>query len=95
MADALGFAPDVEIRAKRFGIGCIGAGFIMADVHLAAYARPGFPVVAIASRTHGQGRGGRGALGHPARPRDARVADRGPRRSRSSTSPSRPTSSPT
>jgi predicted dehydrogenase len=51
MADALGFAPDVEIRAKRFGIGCIGAGFIMADVHLAAYSEAGFPVRAIASRT--------------------------------------------
>jgi predicted dehydrogenase len=51
MADAFGLAPDVEIRAKRFAIGCIGAGFIMADVHLAAYADAGFPVVAIASRT--------------------------------------------
>lgn len=51
MADALGFAPDVEIRARDYRIGAIGAGFIMADVHLAAYAEAGFPVVAIASRT--------------------------------------------
>jgi predicted dehydrogenase len=48
---ATGFAPDVEIRCRRFRIGCIGAGFIMADVHLAAYADAGFPVIAIASRT--------------------------------------------
>ena len=51
MADALGFAPDAPIRCRRFRIGCVGAGFIMADVHLAAYAGAGFPVVAIASRT--------------------------------------------
>ncbi len=51
MADALGFAPDAEIRCRDYRIGCIGAGFIMADVHLAAYHEAGFPVVAIASRT--------------------------------------------
>jgi len=51
MNDALGFVPDVAIRCREFRIGCIGAGFIMADVHLAAYADAGFPVVAIASRT--------------------------------------------
>jgi predicted dehydrogenase len=51
MADSLGFAPDAPIRCRRFRIGCIGAGFIMADVHLAAYAAARFPVVAIASRT--------------------------------------------
>ena len=51
MADALGFAPDAAIGCRDFKIGCIGAGFIMADVHLAAYAEAGFPVVAIASRT--------------------------------------------
>ena len=31
-----------------FGIGCIGAGFIMKDIHLAAYTEEGFNVVAIA-----------------------------------------------
>ncbi|HEY6578809.1 MAG TPA: Gfo/Idh/MocA family oxidoreductase [Rhizomicrobium sp.] len=51
MADAWGFAPDAPVRCRRFQIGCIGAGFIMADVHLAAYASAGFPVVAIASRS--------------------------------------------
>jgi predicted dehydrogenase len=34
-----------------YGIGCIGAGFIMRDVHLPAYNEAGFNVVAIASRT--------------------------------------------
>ncbi|MEF2976771.1 Gfo/Idh/MocA family protein [Subtercola sp. YIM 133946] len=43
--------PDVEVRCRDFRIGCIGAGMIMADVHLAAYSEAGFPVVAIASRT--------------------------------------------
>ncbi len=51
MADAMGFAPDVEVRCRDYRIGAIGAGFIMADVHLAAYREAGFPVVAIASRT--------------------------------------------
>ena len=46
-----GFAPDPEIRCRDHRIGAIGAGFIMADVHLAAYREAGFPVVAIASRT--------------------------------------------
>ena len=51
MDEALGFAPDAAIRCREFRIGCIGAGFIMADVQLAAYREAGFPVVAIASRT--------------------------------------------
>jgi predicted dehydrogenase len=45
------FEPDVGIRCRDYAIGCIGAGFIMADVHLAAYADAGFTVRAIASRT--------------------------------------------
>ena len=45
------FHPDPEIRTKSLAIGCIGAGMIMAECHLAAYAMAGFPVVAIASRT--------------------------------------------
>jgi predicted dehydrogenase len=48
---ALGFVPDAPIRTRSVPIGCIGAGFIMADVQLAAYAEAGFPVIAIASRT--------------------------------------------
>ena len=43
--------PDPEVRTKEFKIGCIGAGMIMAECHLAAYADAGFPVVAIGSRT--------------------------------------------
>ncbi|WP_062013702.1 Gfo/Idh/MocA family protein [Aureimonas sp. AU4] len=50
-AGARGFEPDVEIRTRDRRIGCIGAGMIMAECHLAAYAEAGFPVVAIASRT--------------------------------------------
>src|SRR3954452_16695510 len=50
MGDALGFAPDAAIGCRDYKIGSIGAGFIMADVHLAAYVEAGFPVVAIASR---------------------------------------------
>ena len=51
MDAALGFLPDAAVRCRDFRIGCIGAGFIMADVHLAAYVEAGFHVVAIASRT--------------------------------------------
>jgi predicted dehydrogenase len=47
--------PDVEYRAplprnRNVGIGCIGAGFIMADCHLVAYQQAGLNPVAIASR---------------------------------------------
>src|SRR5882724_4237663 len=45
------YEPDVKVRAKEFRIGCIGAGMIMAECHLAAYKQAGFPVAAIASRT--------------------------------------------
>ena len=45
------FEPDVTVRAREFRIGCIGAGMIMAECHLAAYKEAGFPVVVIASRT--------------------------------------------
>ncbi len=51
MDKALGFTPDAPIRCRDFRIGCIGAGFIIADVQLAAYHAAGFPVAAIASRT--------------------------------------------
>src|SRR5260221_12101124 len=50
MAKPLNFETDSEIRCREFKIGCIGAGFIMADVQLSAYAMAHFPVVAIASR---------------------------------------------
>lgn len=46
----LGHLPKLGAKTD-YGIGAIGAGFIMRDVHLAAYAQAGFNVVAIASRT--------------------------------------------
>ncbi|GGB06974.1 oxidoreductase [Brucella endophytica] len=46
-----GFVPDPPVRARDFRIGCIGAGMIMAECHLAAYREARFPVAAIASRT--------------------------------------------
>lgn len=54
---ALGFAPDPEVRSKGLRIGCVGAGMIMAECHLAAYAEAGFPVVSIASRTRSRAEG--------------------------------------
>ena len=45
------FQPDPPVRSRSLRIGCIGAGMIMAECHLAAYAQAGFPVAAIASRT--------------------------------------------
>ncbi len=41
-------------RNKSVGIGCIGAGFIMADCHLVAYRQAGFHPVAIAARRREQ-----------------------------------------
>jgi predicted dehydrogenase len=38
-------------KQKRVPIGCIGAGFIMADCHLVAYRQAGFNPLAITSRT--------------------------------------------
>ncbi len=43
-------------RDKSAGIGCIGAGFIMADCHLVAYRQAGFNPVAIAARNIDQAR---------------------------------------
>ena len=51
MTDALGFLPDPVVRERGLKIGCIGAGMIMAECHLAAYQQAGFTVAAIASRT--------------------------------------------
>jgi predicted dehydrogenase len=39
-------------RERRVGIGCIGAGFIMADCHLVAYKAAGLNPVAIAARRY-------------------------------------------
>jgi predicted dehydrogenase len=46
----LSTGPDLPPKTD-YRIGCIGAGFIMRDIHLVAYAEAGFDVVAIASRT--------------------------------------------
>ncbi|WP_233838849.1 Gfo/Idh/MocA family protein [Paraburkholderia sp. ZP32-5] len=46
-----GLQPDAPVRERGFTIGCIGAGMIMAECHLAAYREAGFNVAAIASRT--------------------------------------------
>ncbi len=43
--------PVPEPLRSDFGIGAVGAGFIMRDVQLKAYADAGYNVVAIASRT--------------------------------------------
>ena len=46
----LDYLPELP-RDRRVPIGCIGAGFIMADCHLVAYKNAGFQPVAIASRS--------------------------------------------
>ncbi|GAA5045111.1 Gfo/Idh/MocA family oxidoreductase [Thermocatellispora tengchongensis] len=51
MSDVPELVPDPPVRCKDFTIGAIGAGFIMADVQLAAYRSAGFTVHALASRT--------------------------------------------
>jgi predicted dehydrogenase len=45
----LNYRPTLP-RRKDWRIGCVGAGFIMRDCHLVAYANAGFNPVAIASR---------------------------------------------
>jgi predicted dehydrogenase len=56
MAETAEFEPDVKVRNREYRIGCIGAGMIMAECHLAAYKEAGFRVVAIASRTKANAR---------------------------------------
>ncbi|WP_435021702.1 Gfo/Idh/MocA family protein [Tundrisphaera sp. TA3] len=43
-------------RGRDFGIGVVGAGFIVRDCHLVAYADAGFPVAGITSRTEATAR---------------------------------------
>jgi predicted dehydrogenase len=43
--------PTLAPLRTDYGIGAVGAGFIMRDVHLKAYADAGFNVMAITSRT--------------------------------------------
>ncbi|MFN0053634.1 MAG: Gfo/Idh/MocA family protein [Planctomycetales bacterium] len=47
----LDYQLTLEPGLDRFGIGVIGAGFIVRDCHLVAYAQAGFRVVGITSRT--------------------------------------------
>lgn len=49
----LGHMPPPPAGA-RLPIGCIGAGFIVRDVHLVAYARAGYNVVAVAGHPAGE-----------------------------------------
>jgi predicted dehydrogenase len=51
MGSGLDFNPPLRPARTDFGIGAVGAGFIMRDVQLKAYADAGFNVVAITSRT--------------------------------------------
>jgi predicted dehydrogenase len=46
---SLNYLPRLP-RRKDFRIGCLGAGFVMAECHLVAYRQGGFNPVAIASR---------------------------------------------
>ena len=46
----LDYLPHLPAKTD-YGIGCIGAGFIMRDIHLLAYNAAGFKTGAIASRT--------------------------------------------
>ena len=66
MDEALGFAPDAAIRCREFRIGCIGAGFIMADVQLAAYQASRLPRGRHRLPHAGACRRRGAALGHPA-----------------------------
>ena len=50
---------------RDVGIGVVGAGFIVRDCHLVAYAEAGFPVVGITSRTHDRAREVADARGIP------------------------------
>ena len=49
-AVSLSYLPEMP-QDKTVGIGCVGAGFIMADCQLMAYRQAGFNPVAITSRT--------------------------------------------
>src|SRR5882724_4303504 len=47
----LDYQLKLEPGLDEFGIGLIGAGFIIRDCHLPAYAQAGFRVVGICSRS--------------------------------------------
>jgi predicted dehydrogenase len=56
------YLPNLPAKTD-YAIGCIGAGFIMRDVHIVAYQKAGFNVVAIASRTPENARAAAAARG--------------------------------
>jgi predicted dehydrogenase len=60
----LNIEPRMPAR-RDFRIGCIGAGFIMRDVHLVAYKGAGFNPVALASRTPAHARDAAALRGVP------------------------------
>ncbi|MCA9061994.1 MAG: Gfo/Idh/MocA family oxidoreductase, partial [Planctomycetaceae bacterium] len=49
--DVVNATQPVLPQNRGIGIGCVGAGFIMADCHLEAYRLHGLNPVAITSRT--------------------------------------------
>ena len=51
MSIDLNLEPMPAPPSRTYRIGCIGAGFIMRDVHLVAYAKAGYPVEAITARS--------------------------------------------
>jgi len=61
---ALNYLPQLPAKTD-YRIGCIGAGFIMRDVHIVAYQKAGFNVAAIASRTPANARAAAEARGIP------------------------------
>lgn len=58
----LNYLPQLPAKTD-YPIGCIGAGFIMRDVHIVAYQKAGFNVAAIASRTPANARAAAEARG--------------------------------
>lgn len=60
----LDFLPHLPPKTD-YKIGCIGAGFIMRDIHVVAYNNAGFNTVAIASRTPENARAAAEARGIP------------------------------
>ncbi|MEC9008126.1 MAG: Gfo/Idh/MocA family oxidoreductase [Planctomycetota bacterium] len=57
MTDQVGRPAPIEMPERSdVAIGCVGAGFIMADCHLVAYRNAGFHPVAISSRTESKAR---------------------------------------
>jgi len=57
--------PPMPASPDRHGIGIVGAGFIVRDCHLVAYAEAGFRVVGLTSRTEATAREVAGLRGVP------------------------------